>query len=180
MFIDLEGIGSPGVVVIAHMSNHPVLIGIYCCSIYVAIPNVFVVETVDSAKKATTLDKACATAARAEPLRIYLQVNTSGEESKQSSEEAANYFVLELFLAFLCYQFFHRNKPRCIQLTYSCHEIWIGKSGMLPSAVLEVAQHVAATCSHLKLAGLMTIGSPNPDLENGENPDFKVWGQHQN
>lgn len=46
---------------------------------------------------------------------------------------------------------------------------------MLPSEVLEVAQQVVSTCSHLKLAGLMTIGSPNPDLENGENPDFKVW-----
>ncbi|KAF9912939.1 hypothetical protein EC991_007553 [Linnemannia zychae] len=98
------------------------------CKIVAAIPNIFVVETVDNAKKATTLDKACAAAARAEPLRIFLQVNTSGEESK---------------------------------------------SGMLPSEVLEVAQHVVSTCPHLKLAGLMTIGSPSPDLENGENPDFK-------
>ncbi|KAF9122975.1 hypothetical protein BGW39_009372 [Mortierella sp. 14UC] len=98
------------------------------CKIVAAIPNVFVVETVDSAKKATTLDKACSAVARAGPLRVFLQVNTSGEESK---------------------------------------------SGMLPSEVLEVAQHVVSTCPHLKLAGLMTIGSPNPDLENGENPDFK-------
>jgi uncharacterized pyridoxal phosphate-containing UPF0001 family protein len=141
--------------------------------LYVAIPNVFVVETVDSAKKATTLDKACATAARAEPLRIFLQVNTSGEESKQSSE-AAYYFVVELFSYFLPPIFFFvRNEPRCLQLTYFYYER-IGKSGMLPSEVLEVAQHVVSTCSHLKLAGLMTIGSPNPDLENGENPDFKV------
>ncbi|KAG0297435.1 hypothetical protein BGZ96_006391 [Linnemannia gamsii] len=102
------------------------------CKVVAAIPNVFVVETVDSAKKATTLDKACAAAARPEPLRIFLQVNTSGEESK---------------------------------------------SGMLPSAVLEVAQHVVETCSHLKLAGFMTIGSPNPDLENGENPDFKALSE---
>lgn len=46
-----------------------------------AIPNLYVVETVDSAKKASTLDKACA-ASRSEPLRIFLQVNTSAEESK--------------------------------------------------------------------------------------------------
>ncbi|KAK3827253.1 MAG: hypothetical protein JOS17DRAFT_749370 [Linnemannia elongata] len=102
------------------------------CKVVAAIPNVFVVETVDSAKKATTLDKACAAAARAEPLRIFLQVNTSGEESK---------------------------------------------SGMLPNEVPEVAQHVVSTCSHLTLAGLMTIGSPNPDLENGENPDFKALSE---
>ncbi|KAG0267945.1 hypothetical protein BGZ95_002695 [Linnemannia exigua] len=98
------------------------------CKVVAAIPNLYVVETVDNAKKASTLDKACMAAARAKPLRIFLQVNTSGEESK---------------------------------------------SGMLPSEVLEVAQHVVSTCPHLKLAGLMTIGSPNPDLENGENPDFK-------
>lgn len=49
---------------------------------------------------------------------------------------------------------------------------------MLPSNVLEVAQHVVSTCPHLKLAGLMTIGSPNPALENGENPDFKVRNEH--
>lgn len=46
----------------------------------VAIPNLYVVETVDSAKKASTLDKACAS--RSEPLRIFLQVNTSAEECK--------------------------------------------------------------------------------------------------
>ncbi|KAF9175041.1 hypothetical protein BGX20_008598 [Mortierella sp. AD010] len=90
------------------------------CKVVAAIPNLFVVETVDSAKKATTLDKACAAAARPEPLP---------------------------------------------------------KSGMQPTEALEVAQHVVSTCSHLKLAGLMTIGSPNPDLENGDNPDFKLLGQ---
>ncbi|KAF9964373.1 hypothetical protein BGZ70_006555 [Mortierella alpina] len=102
------------------------------CKTVAAIPNLFVVETVDSAKKASTLDKACAAAARPEPLRIFLQVNTSGEESK---------------------------------------------SGMSPGESLEVARHVLSNCPHLKLAGLMTIGSPNPDLENGENPDFKALNQ---
>ncbi|KAG0352540.1 hypothetical protein BG005_008023 [Podila minutissima] len=85
----------------------------------------------DSAKKASTLDKACA-ASRSEPLRIFLQVNTSAEETK---------------------------------------------SGMLPSEALDVARHVVSSCAHLKLAGLMTIGSPNPDLENGENPDFKTLNE---
>ncbi|KAG0370222.1 hypothetical protein BGZ54_007233 [Gamsiella multidivaricata] len=91
-----------------------------------------VAETIDNIKKASMLDKACASASRPEPLRIFLQVNTSGEESK---------------------------------------------SGMEPSKVLEVAQHVVSSCLHLKLAGLMTIGSPNPDLDNGENPDFKTLNQ---
>ncbi|KAF9426612.1 hypothetical protein BGZ94_006261 [Podila epigama] len=102
------------------------------CKIVASIPNLYVVETVDSAKKASTLDKACASAARSDPLRIFLQVNTSGEETK---------------------------------------------SGMLPSETLDVARNVVSSCPHLKLAGLMTIGSPNPDLENGENPDFKTLNQ---
>ncbi|KAF9301776.1 hypothetical protein BGZ74_006295 [Mortierella antarctica] len=101
------------------------------CKTVAAIPNLYVVETVDSAKKASTLDKACA-ASRSEPLRIFLQVNTSAEETK---------------------------------------------SGMLPSEALDVARHVVSSCAHLKLAGLMTIGSPNPDLENGENPDFKTLNE---
>lgn len=143
------------------------------CSKYIAIPNVFVVETVDSAKKATTLDKACAAAARAEPLRIFLQVNTSGEESKHRRKAfiiCARVIQL-LPPIFLQYQ--------CLILTtvnmFLLYWLWKGKSGMLPNEVPEVAQHVVSTCSHLTLAGLMTIGSPNPDLENGENPDFKVW-----
>ncbi|KAG0245203.1 hypothetical protein BGW41_002672 [Actinomortierella wolfii] len=98
------------------------------CKIVAAIPNLFVVETVDSAKKASTLDKVCANAGRKEPLQVYLQVNTSGEESK---------------------------------------------SGMTASEVVDVAREVVTKCSNLKLAGLMTIGSPDPDLVNGENPDFK-------
>ncbi|GJJ70808.1 PLP dependent protein [Entomortierella parvispora] len=102
------------------------------CKIVAAIPNLYVVETVDSSKKASTLDKACTSASRPEPLRIFLQVNTSGEETK---------------------------------------------SGMLPNDVLEVARHVVSTCPHLKLAGFMTIGSPNPALENGENPDFKILNE---
>jgi len=48
------------------------------------------------------------------------------------------------------------------------------KSGMEPGDVVNVARHVKFNCPSLRLAGLMTIGSPNPDLENGENPDFKA------
>lgn len=44
------------------------------------IPNMFVIETIDSLKKATILDKACSE--REKKLKIFLQVNTSGEESK--------------------------------------------------------------------------------------------------
>ena len=48
------------------------------------IPNLFVVESVDSAKLATALDR-CVPRERA-PLRVMVQVNTSGEDSKSGVE----------------------------------------------------------------------------------------------
>lgn len=45
------------------------------------VSNLFLVETVDSVKIANQLDKAVAGAGRS-PLNVYVQVNTSGEESK--------------------------------------------------------------------------------------------------
>lgn len=51
------------------------------CKTVAAIPNLYVVETIDSIKKADALDKA-ASALRSEPLRVFVQVNTSREEAK--------------------------------------------------------------------------------------------------
>ena len=48
-----------------------------------AIPNLYAVQTLTSAKAATALDKALPSpAVRPEPLRVLLQVNTSGEDAK--------------------------------------------------------------------------------------------------
>lgn len=44
-----------------------------------SIPNIYVVETLDSLKKALALNTACCD--RNDRLKIFLQVNTSGEES---------------------------------------------------------------------------------------------------
>lgn len=49
------------------------------------IPNLFLVESLDSVKLANTLDKALPED-RAEPLRVMVQVNTSGEDSKSGVE----------------------------------------------------------------------------------------------
>ncbi|KXS16069.1 hypothetical protein M427DRAFT_134528 [Gonapodya prolifera JEL478] len=54
------------------------------CKALAAIPNLWVVETIDGVKKATELNKACAS--RASPLRIFLQINTSGEPQKGGIE----------------------------------------------------------------------------------------------
>lgn len=53
------------------------------------IPNLYLLETLDSIKCATALEKALngdAGKARKEPLAVYLQVNTSGEEAKGGLE----------------------------------------------------------------------------------------------
>jgi pyridoxal phosphate enzyme (YggS family) len=45
------------------------------------IPNLAMVESVDSVKLANALDKACVAAVRPSPLPVLIQVNTSGEDS---------------------------------------------------------------------------------------------------
>ncbi|KAG9043605.1 hypothetical protein FS837_009337 [Tulasnella sp. UAMH 9824] len=51
------------------------------CKPLAAIPNIYAIQTVDSAKKATALNKSLP-ADRETPLNIYIQVNTSGEDQK--------------------------------------------------------------------------------------------------
>ncbi|GJP53242.1 hypothetical protein CLOM_g12417 [Closterium sp. NIES-68] len=52
------------------------------------VPNLYMVETVDSSRIANYLNKAVAAVGRP-PLRVLVQVNTSGEESKHGVEPAA-------------------------------------------------------------------------------------------
>ena len=52
-----------------------------------SVPNLSVVETVDSLKLAQKLDSACVAAERG-PLSIYIQVDTSGEETKSGVDPA--------------------------------------------------------------------------------------------
>jgi uncharacterized pyridoxal phosphate-containing UPF0001 family protein len=49
--------------------------------IVLGIPNLWIVETVDSQKLADTLNSSCLKRERQERLRIFIQVNTSREES---------------------------------------------------------------------------------------------------
>ena len=51
-----------------------------------SVPNLSVVETVDSLKLAMKLDAACVSAKR-EPLKIYIQVDTSGEDTKSGVDQ---------------------------------------------------------------------------------------------
>lgn len=52
----------------------------------VGVKNLFVVESVDREKTASALDKAVRNVGRSEKLKVMVQVNTSGEESKAGCE----------------------------------------------------------------------------------------------
>lgn len=52
--------------------------------------------------------------------------------------------------------------------------ILAAKTGMKPEECLDVAKFVVEECKQLRLLGLMTIGSPDRDVEDGINPDFEV------
>ncbi|SAM03967.1 hypothetical protein [Absidia glauca] len=73
------------------------------CKAIAAIPNLFVVETIDSSKKADTLNKACLSCERKEPLNVFVQVNTSNEPAKSG--------VLPENCAQVC-QHIHGNCPQ--------------------------------------------------------------------
>ena len=66
------------------------------------VPNLWVVESVDSVKLASKLDAAAAAAARTSPLRVFLQVNTSGEPQKGGVEDATAAVELARHVATAC------------------------------------------------------------------------------
>ena len=53
-----------------------------CNQLIRKIPNLWVIESVDSIKLAEKLNSACILAERADPLNVFVEVHTSGEETK--------------------------------------------------------------------------------------------------
>lgn len=54
--------------------------------VLVGVPNLYMVESVDRQKTATALNKAVVATGRSEKLKVMVQVNTSGEESKSGCQ----------------------------------------------------------------------------------------------
>lgn len=109
------------------------------------VSNLFAVESVDSEKLATALEKALAkpenAALRTYPLYVYIQVNTSGEEGKSG--------VPAMLVP------------------------WQNDAPKPP--LLALAQKIILECPHMRLQGLMTIGAMSnsqASQESNENPDF--------
>lgn len=114
---------------------------------YPAITNLFAVESVDSEKLATSLEKALARPenelGRKYPLHVYLQVNTSNEEGKSGVPPMTS--------------------------------AWDNTTEQPP--LLALARTILLQCPHLRLTGLMTIGAlSNSQMSRDEhqNPDFEA------
>ncbi|KAL2439246.1 Pyridoxal phosphate homeostasis protein [Exophiala dermatitidis] len=114
------------------------------------VEGLWAVESVDSVKKATLLDKGRAersegdkttsSSADSDPLRVFIQVNTSGEESKSG-------------VAPLTTDDTDGKEPEVVTL----------------------AKHIILQCPHLRLQGLMTIGAiarSKATTAETENEDF--------
>lgn len=108
------------------------------------VQNLYVLETLSSIKTAGMLEKAVASHRPDNPLNVYLQVNTSSEDTKSGIEPISD-SELETLL----------SDPAA------------------KSDLLDLAIFVITECPHLRLHGLMTIGSftashdpskPNPDF----------------
>lgn len=115
-----------------------------------AVPNLYAVQSLDSEKLATGLEKALAKAEnasrRTEPLYVYVQVNTSGEEGKSGVP--------------------------------AMRSAW--STGQEKPVLLRLAEKIILECPHLRLRGLMTIGALANSRAAGdthENPDFESLTQ---
>jgi uncharacterized pyridoxal phosphate-containing UPF0001 family protein len=115
--------------------------------ILASIPNLSVVETVDSVKIAASLEKAMRNFPERPPLSVFIQINTSGEQSTFR----INIIVFKILLIYYI----------------------IGKSGIDPTKCIELAEYICSECPRLKLTGLMTIGEAISPSPGADNPDFK-------
>ena len=71
------------------------------CGLVAQVPNLFMVETLDSQKLAEKLDKAWGSQPDREPLKVMIQVNTSSEDSKAGVAPSETVSLAE-FIASSC------------------------------------------------------------------------------
>ncbi|KAL0754803.1 hypothetical protein Bca101_092471 [Brassica carinata] len=102
------------------------------------VPNLVMVESVDDEKIANMLDRVVGNIGR-KPLKVLVQVNTSGEECKNL--RISNFF-------------FASNS----NVSISTFLYMTAKFGVEPCGCVGLAKHVKEACSNLEFSGLMTIG----------------------
>ncbi|RQM21062.1 hypothetical protein B5M09_011132 [Aphanomyces astaci] len=98
------------------------------------VPNLYMVESVDSIKVASKLDKAWGERQSGHPLRVMVQVNTSGTSNTLIKSCSSDVAAGE-----------------------------VQKSGVAPADCVQLAAHIHGSCANLTLSGLMTIGRFDDD-----------------
>ena len=123
------------------------------------IENLYAVQTLATTKIADALNRH--RAAEHEPLRVFIQLNTSGEETKGGIDLSSSSSSSSITAAV----------------------------GGADEALAQLATHVVRKCPRLRLVGLMTIGRPDGDEEDFVAlreardrlvrvlPDEDVWGE---
>lgn len=116
----------------------------------VAIPNLYCLQTLASVKAADALDRALEASGRPNaPLNVLLQVNTSSEDEKSGLPPLIH----------------PQHDPPTDGASTVQEE----------TPLVELALHVIRQCPHLRLQGLMTIGSLAESLSSEEiNQDFET------
>ncbi|KAK4050485.1 hypothetical protein OIO90_005068 [Microbotryomycetes sp. JL221] len=115
-----------------------------------SIPNLFAIETLTSMKAANSLNTTCRSLSppRKDKLNVYIQLNTSAEESKSGLAVPPSALSLDG----------DNNASDA-----ASHELYT------------LATHILTECPELRLKGLMTIGSVDASFSheaNSVNPDF--------
>ena len=112
------------------------------------VPGLWMVETVGKHSTAKALNSCWGMGTSPSPLKVMVQVNTNEDES-----ELATLLSPPLFIT-----------PCCVA----------DKLGCLPEELNDLVQYLVDDCSHLELAGIMTVGRINHFPTQGPNPDFTV------
>lgn len=129
-------------------------------------PNLWAVESVDSLKKANELEKGRAEADATEPLRVFVQVNTSGEESKSGVDPSSTE------LLDLCK---HISKDACPHLTLQ-GLMTIGAIARSQATTPETENEDFETLRRVrdKLAGELDMKPEQLELSMGMSEDFEA------
>lgn len=135
------------------------------------VPNLFLVETVDSVKLADKVNSSWQRirGASTQRLKVMVQINTSEEQSQCP--------LLQFFCPCYIPILYPVKTAQTMTVTYKQNVIWmfiIGKHGLPPEETVNTVKHIVSHCSALQFSGLMTIGRYGYDLTLGPNPDFQV------
>ncbi|KAI5713636.1 hypothetical protein M8J76_002574 [Diaphorina citri] len=120
----------------------------------IKVPNLEYIETIHDTRLATQVNNAWAKHQPDKKLKVFCQINTSGEENKHGAHpEHAEALVSHVINS-------------CPNLEFT------DKHGAHPEHAEALVSHVINSCPNLEFTGLMTIGKYGYDTKHGPNPDF--------